>query len=424
MTKHSAIVGGSTADRLLNCPGSFQLLQRIPDQVEVPSEYANYGSAMHAVMDRLLAMFTDGFPDIDDMTHTAEELIGEVFYDRMLENHHLEDSIIPAIDTLYDLMDEYGGGFHVAAHDLRVKFPSLPGAFGTADLLIANNKVVLMVDWKFGQGVPVHAVYHEADGDRVNPQLLFYVAGAMAELPQLFADRRLAVAIIQPRITERLTHTVITRLEVEMFIEDIDTAIIKALGKNPELHIGDHCRWCPARPFCPEHTKPLFELVDLEIMPAQLRASEVNDGNAAAYGEFLAKAKYLADIAADYKKQVDEQLHTYLEAGGTVPGWKLKQKTKLRQWIDSDTVAFNLKRLGFADEDIWQEKLQTFGHTDKVAKKLGVKIPDTLRYTPETDETVIAPDSDPAPRIDRAKAAAELMDALKQLRHDNSHGAN
>ena len=43
MTKHSTIVGGSTADRLLNCPGSFQLLQRIPDQVEVPSEYANYG---------------------------------------------------------------------------------------------------------------------------------------------------------------------------------------------------------------------------------------------------------------------------------------------------------------------------------------------------------------------------------------------
>jgi hypothetical protein len=306
-----------------------------------------------------------------------------------------------------------------------VKFPSVPGAYGTCDLLLANSKTVLMADWKFGQGVAVRAVYKDEQGERVNPQLMFYFAGAMETLPaKIFHGKRLAVAIIQPRTSEPLTHTQITRTEVKMFIEDMDHAIIKALGKNPPLQAGEHCRWCPARPCCPEHTKPLFDLVNMEIMPAQLTASVVDDGNAAAYGEFLAKAKYLADLAADYKKQVDEQVHSYLENGGTVPGWKLKLKTKLRQWIDSDTVAFNLKRLGFADEDIWQEKLQTFGHTDKVAKKLGVKIPDTLRYIPETDETVIAPDSDPAPRIDRAKAAAELMDALKQLRHDNSHGAN
>jgi hypothetical protein len=418
MTKHSAIVGGSTADRLLNCPGSFQLLQRIPDQVEQPSEYANYGSAMHAVMDRVMAAYADGFPSSVAVLEFAETLLGEVFYDRILEEHHLEDSIFPAIDTLYELMKEYGDGFHVVANELRVKFPGVPGAFGTADLLLANKKFVLLVDWKFGQGVPVKAVYKDEHGERVNPQLLFYFAGALEELPSMFNKKRYAVAVIQPRTAERLTHTVITRTEVDMFVEDVDLAIIAALGKNPPLHAGEHCRWCPARPFCPEHTAPLFELVDLEIMPAQLRASEVNDGNAAAYGEFLAKAKYLADIAADYKKQVDEAVHSYLESGGTVPGWKLKLKTKLRQWIDSDTVEFNLKRLGFADEDIWQEKLQTFAHVDKVAKKLGVKIPDNLRAAPETDETVIAPESDPAPRIDRAKAQEEFAAALKQLRHE------
>jgi len=420
MTKHSAIVGGSTADRLLNCPGSFQLLQRIPDQVEQPSEYANYGSAMHAVMDRVMAAYADGFPSSVAVLEFAETLLGEVFYDRILEEHHLEDSIFPAIDTLYELMKEYGGGFHTAANELRVKFPGVPGAFGTADLLLANKKFVLLVDWKFGQGVPVKAVYKDEHGERVNPQLLFYFAGALEELPSMFNKKRYAVAVIQPRTTERLTHTVITRTEIDMFIEDMDLAIIAALGKNPKLHAGEHCRWCPARPFCPEHTKPLFDLVNMEIMPAQLRASEVNDGNAAAYGEFLAKAKYLADIAADYKKQVDEAVHSYLESGGSVPGWKLKLKTKLRQWIDSDTVEFNLKRLGFADEDIWQEKLQTFAHVDKVAKKLGVKIPDNLRAAPETDETVIAPESDPAPRIDRAKAQEEFAAALKQLRHEQS----
>jgi len=427
MALHSNLVGGSTADRMLHCPGSFKLLQRIPEQAAIPSGYANYGSAMHTVMDALLVKYSQEVlpDDPDDMIDTARSLLGVIFLDRVLEQHHLDDSIIPAINNLYDLMDEYGGGFVVVANELTVKFPSVPGAYGTCDLLLANSKTVLMADWKFGQGVAVRAVYKDEQGERVNPQLMFYFAGAMETLPaKIFHGKRLAVAIIQPRTSEPLTHTQITRTEVKMFIEDMDHAIIKALGKNPPLQAGEHCRWCPARPCCPEHTKPLFDLVNMEIMPAQLTASVVDDGNAAAYGEFLAKAKYLADLAADYKKQVDEQVHSYLENGGTVPGWKLKLKTKLRQWIDSDTVAFNLKRLGFADEDIWQEKLQTFGHTDKVAKKLGVKIPDTLRYVPETDETVIAPDSDPAPRIDRAKAAAELMDALKQLRHDNSHGAN
>ena len=58
-------------------------------------------------------------------------------------------------------MDEYGGGFRTVANELRVRFPGVPGAFGTADLLIANKKFVILVDWKFGQGVPVKAVYND-----------------------------------------------------------------------------------------------------------------------------------------------------------------------------------------------------------------------------------------------------------------------
>ena len=89
-------------------------------------------------------------------------LLGDTFYDRVLDARITSmDSICPAIDTLYDLMDEYGGGFHVVANELKVKFPGVPGAFGTADLLLANKKFVLMVDWKFGAGVPVKAVYKD-----------------------------------------------------------------------------------------------------------------------------------------------------------------------------------------------------------------------------------------------------------------------
>lgn len=419
MAEHSSIVGGSTVDRLMNCPGSFQLIQRIPDQVTIPSEYANYGSAMHAVMDRLAGMFADGLPpDEAPLIAAAHELLGEFFFDRALEQHHLDDSIIPAIITLYDLTENHGGGFFVVANELRVKFPSIPGAFGTSDLVLANKKCILMIDWKFGQGVAVKATYKDSEGERVNPQLMFYFAGAMETLPaKIFTGKKFIVAIIQPRTDEPLTHTVITRTEVNMFVEDVDTAIIKALAKNPELNAGDHCRWCPARPFCPLHTQALFELTELGPAPARPVPA---DGDSGEYGVFLSKAKYLADMAAEYKRQVDEQIHSYLEAGGTVPGWRLKLKTKLRQWIDPPVVALALTSLGFKDEDIWQEKLQTFSHVDKVAKRLGVKIPEDLRVAPATDETTLAPTDDPSPVVDRKAAALELQTALKGLRHEHS----
>jgi hypothetical protein len=371
---------------------------------------------MHAVMNHLVASYLGGFPTgIDNMVALARETIGHPFYDRVIEQHHIDDSIIPAIDNLYELMRIYGGGFRVIANELAVKFPGVPGAFGTTDLLIANKKIVIMVDWKFGQGVPVKAVYQDKIGDLVNPQLMFYFAAAMHTLPaSVFAKKRFAVAVIQPRTEDSLTHTPITRAEVDMFIEDIDAAIVEALEKNPPLSVGDHCRWCPARPFCPKHTEPLFELTALGIAPARPLEVDTDDGD---YGEFLGKAKVLADMAYEYKKAVDEQLHAYLEAGGTVPGWKLKLKTKLRQWVDDTLVSDTLRGLGFKDADIWQHKLQTFAVADKAAKRLGVKIPDHLRVAPETDETTVVPESDPAPKIDRKQAALEFSQALKELRH-------
>jgi len=105
MTKHSHIIGGSTADRLLHCPGSFSLIQRLPQQIEVPSEYAEFGSHCHAVMDCIAQAFTDGLPSERTMAAYTAELVGDHIYDRVLTVATLADAILPAIETLYELMD-------------------------------------------------------------------------------------------------------------------------------------------------------------------------------------------------------------------------------------------------------------------------------------------------------------------------------
>jgi hypothetical protein len=370
-----------------------------------------HGSAMHAVMDLIMPLYTEGFPPLEMMLETTAEYIDDMmFLDRELTRNDYETCIAPAIEDLYRLMDIYGGGFCVVGNELSVDFPGIPGAHGTTDLLLASNTHVLLVDWKFGVN-EVTAVCRDDKGEYVNCQLQFYLAAAINTAPRLFTRKRFAVAIIQPRILsgETLTHTPITRKEISYFIDDLSDAVAEAVGNNPRLHAGDHCKWCPAFAICPEHTGAVFNITELGIQPAVPVPANTDSGE---YGEFLARAKTISDLFRDYARTIDDQLHRYLEGGGTVPGWKLKYKTKLRQWVDEEIVEHALEDIGFDTRDIYQRKLVTFAAAEKTARRLGVKIPEHLRVAPESTETVPVPESDPAPAVDRETATAEFAAAL------------
>ena len=133
------------------------------------------------------------------------------------------------------------------------------------------------------------------------------------------------------------------------------------------------------------------------------------------YGAYLARAKSLTDMLAMFSKEVNEQLHAYLEDGGQVPGWRLKDKVKNRQWIDDTTVEHALEDIGFDTKDIYQRKLVTFAAADATAKRLGVVIPDHLRVAPPTTETTVCRTDDPAPPVERKVAIEEFASALKAL---------
>jgi hypothetical protein len=133
------------------------------------------------------------------------------------------------------------------------------------------------------------------------------------------------------------------------------------------------------------------------------------------YGTYLARAKALVDTLADYTKEVNEQLHAYLEDGGEVPGWKLKAKVKARQWIDEETVRRTLGALGFKPWEIWEEKLVTFAKAEATAKQRGVKIPAELRIAPPTNETTVTTSDDPAPALERATAIEQFRASIPLL---------
>ena len=425
MTVHSSLVGGSSADRIINCPGSYQATLALPASANRSSEYAEEGTAMHKVMDRLMHMrksyaFIASFNPFVE----ASYLVGQRFHDRVLTQEHVDTMISPALVQLRALEDAYGGGFHVLGVEMEVAFPGIPGAFGTCDVIMGNGyDTVLHVDWKFGQGVAVKALYSDVHGERVNAQLMFYVAAAMNSARGLYRGygRRFTpvVAIIQPRTDPPLSHVAISRVEVKWFAEDLQEAVARATGRDPPRLKGEHCRWAPCKINCPLWTGPLLELAELSGAPTTpTPPSEVSKSGLSVitpYGAYLSRAKALVDIVAMFGKEVDAQLHAYLEEGGLVPGWRLKAKTKQRQWIDEDAVVSELFRLGFREGEVWQKKLQTFASADATAKRLGVEIPKHLRAAPPSNETTIATTDDPAPIVDRVKAMSDMRDALKQL---------
>lgn len=416
---HSSIVGGSTADRLLNCPGSFQAILALPPAAEKPSSYALEGSFAHAVMDNLLRLRKESpFPG-RNLYVAASDMIGSVFLDRELTQEHLDTMIYPALSALEELEKLYGGNFDVLAVERSVDFPGIPGAHGTCDLIIGSKTHILHVDWKFGSGIQVKAVYEDSAGDIVNPQMMFYTTAAMNSAPAFYKGKKtLVAAIIQPRADISLTHTVVTRQEIKWFAQDMQNAVVKALERGPPRHKGEWCRFAPCKINCPLWTTPMLFLAEQSDVSDLDRTDMVSDA-ITPFGAYLASAKHLVDILTIYKKEVDEQLHAYLENGGKVPGWRLKAKTKQRKWLDDEGyVAAKLFQLGFGENEVWKLKLQTFASIDATAKRLGIEIPDELRVTPSTNETTVCRDDDPAPVVTKPLAIEQFRAALKALSHE------
>jgi len=413
MAKHSSIVGGSTAGRLLGCPGSYQAILALPPSTDIPSDYAEEGTAMHAVMDALMHVRDQGMPPLS-LPGIARSWITREFHDRKLTYEHYDTMIEPALEHLAALEAAYGGGFRVMGVEEKVKFPRIAGAFGTVDLVLCSGTYVLFVDWKFGAGVGIQMVYSDGEGAIVNPQMMFYIAAAKATHPDWFSGGVEVVgAIIQPRGPEPLTHTAIERKEIRHFVDDVENAVLEALSRDPPRVRGEHCRFAPCKVACPHWTGPLLDLSALGPTPA--REMNARPGIPSAYGAYLARAKVLVDSLVMLKADIDKQMHAYLEAGGTIPGWRLKAKAKQRQWVEDYVVEAALEQLGFPEREIWQRKLVTFQQADATAKRLGVKIPDELRVAPPTTETTIASTSDPAPVVEPHVAIEQFREALKAL---------
>ena len=126
-------------------------------------------------------------------------VIGHFRYkDQLLTQELYDEKIAPALDALEEVDPYRRMEYEV---ETRVGFGDLlPGVFGSTDLIGRLDDRAIVLDWKFGSGVPVAA--------EENAQLLFYASAAMRtdSLKWAFEGvKEVECIIVQPPYIRRLS---------------------------------------------------------------------------------------------------------------------------------------------------------------------------------------------------------------------------
>lgn len=448
---HSAIVGGSSASRILGCPGSVDLLAKIPESVlNESSSYADEGTGLHEIMAYLVEN------DVDINTIMTDPKVDELWATYNLHLDRMYDAVVPAyksflayLDTLYESDDD-----EVRIRvESRVEMPGIEGAFGTCDVLIRAPKKTVVWDWKFGQGVPVSASYHDGNPsveDRVyygNDQLMFYARAAMHSYPDYFTGAedgdsipgKVELVICQPRILEEELSTYETNCsDLEGFRLDLLDAVEEAQSGKGQLKKGSYCRFAKCKTICPLHLNGATAMANVGSQLAKLQLLQSADGKRIVDGQFdlgngmvtrgldyptaLAAMLDLAEVLEPYINEARAQAHSFMEAGGTVANWKLVPKRAgWDSWLERDEVDSFLSRRKLSVEERrkpWEPI------TPAVARKLlkskgdekGVKLLEKYVKPGVSSGTTIAPSDDPREAVQAtATMVAELASKIASI---------
>jgi hypothetical protein len=374
--QHSNIVGGSTAKRVIACPASVKLVQQIPSK-DIPNEHADRGTLLHNVIAEVLEY--DLHP---------EECLGTKYNDQVLTEELIDEKLNPALAAFKEV------GFDVNADnymvETRVGFGDfLPGVFGSTDILgrIGNRAIVL--DWKFGDGVLVSA--------EENEQLLFYAAAAMRtdEAKWVFEGAtEIECIIVQP---PEIRRWVTTPQRVALFEQELRRAVHESHSEAASMAMGDHCRWCAAKPICPKMTGQVER-----VLQTKLQALPIDQ---------IAMQLEQADTIESYIKDLRALATQMLENGQTVPGFKLVAKRGTRQWTSEDAVDAWVDANGLTKE-AYESKLRSPAQMEKVLKKYKKELPPELVVSISSGST-LAPESDSRPAV--LQIGKQLSAALSKI---------
>lgn len=379
---HSTVVGGSSAGRVLQCPGSVQLCAKYPN---IESDFAAAGTSLHMAMDMIFSGVAEKDTDIIGLTFNGYEVTRELF----------EEAVTPVLEH-WDELDKQLGGIEFFSEQ-RVVFPGIENAFGTTDLIGTAKDRTVVYDFKFGRGVAVDA--------EDNPQLKYYALAAMhtpATARFFSPDKPVEVFIAQPMVNdgERFTRWVTSTKQLEAFGVELRHAVETAMLPDAPLKMGPYCKFCSAKSGCPlyQHLAADARLLKHDDMKEHLE-------------EWLPQADLLIELGNFIKTLAHDQM----EKGMQVKGYKLVQKRPSRSFTSEELALKFMAKAGLPAAERYVKKVLSPAQTEAALKsnKLPAVLPDQFMkqklVVKESSGTTLVPESDKRPAVMLAPEALRLL---------------
>lgn len=344
-----SLLGPSSAHRWLKCPGSLGLSRTAPHRPA--GVYAAAGTLAH----RFLELGEQkGFPPL------TETEIGREY---TVDGHSItvDENMLFAINYGLDYLRTARSmsDWMIVEHPVRLdhlfkKKPVVP-VFGTLDGATYEKagRNLEVIDFKSGAGVAVSPEW--------NPQLLCYAAGAAILAPE--RPYSFTLTIVQPLAGDYPVRSwQISPGDLQLWINDVLVPGVEACGDpDASLNPGEWCRFCPCVAFCPA----------LQNKAQEAARQEFTDTVPDAGIDNMPGLLEIADQAELWIARIREMAVHWLENGERILGWELVPTRPTRKWLlDEKALENELKQLGLAHVEIWEERIRSPAQLEKLLRRL------------------------------------------------------
>lgn len=384
-----ALLGASKASQWINCPPSARLQEHVPDK---RSEYADQGTLAHELSEvklrrRILPCDSKERLQLDK---ELKNIQANPLYDTEMED---------AVNEYVAIVEERFMAAKARSSDAEVVLEGrldftawVPEGYGTGDVVLIADRVMEIIDLKYGKGVPVSAIN--------NPQIRLYGLGAWSEWGFLYDIDEIHMTIIQPRLDSVSTDIMQVNELIEWAESVVKPAAELAFEGEGAFKAGDHCRWCKVKGSCRARAEENMKAIEHEFQdPALLSLEEI--------GSIL----HVADQLKTWAKDVEEYAFEQAKAGNRIPHWKLVEGRSNRTITDKPAAVDILLVEGYEEADIYKPRdLLGIGDLEKkIGKKELAKLLDGLIVKPQGKPTLV-PETDKRPEMNSLEAEFEDID--------------
>lgn len=419
-----AAKGASSAARWIACPGSIRAVDELPkEEHDGGSVYSREGNAAHYLAEQCLIKHRDPMEYIGlwissfgVISETTEEPTtnGGCWF---VIDDEMADSVQLYIDVIAEHRERLGNAEEMCE---RTVYPvrGMEGEmYGTLDYALHEPGGELVVaDFKYGKGIAVSV--------EDNKQEKCYALGALHLIGGPDDVSKVTLVIVQPRGRHPdgpVRSWSLSPHELAAYEDELREASIRADAPDAPLVPGTHCHeyFCPAAPRCPalqavvlEQTIAAFpDDIDLPAAPAKPEDLRVHARLPHAKDPLeLSAAMKVTELVEFWVREVKSRVHSALEGGMKVPGWKLAEGRSHRRWGDAKDVERRLRNMANVKvDDIYEpRKLRSPAQLQK-NKKIGKAWVAKHVVKPPGKVTVV-PDFDSRPQL------PAMVDALDEIK--------